>query len=1378
MLASSFLDPVLGIDIHFEMVPTPAPVPTPIPNPFIGLVFDPIGLAFGIALGAAIGAVVGAPFHGPVLYWTAFPATNTGTEAKHVTGHILIPPGVAWAPFPKTPKPVIHPGETPKPALPIKPENDAVVITGSKTVSVMGSNAARLGDIALSCSEPLRLPSSVVLAIPKGAPIVIGGPMSLDLMAALLASLRTRFVSDSLHALLSRLKPSRMRNLLNRVVCFLTGHPVDVATGKVLTSFVDAELPGPLPLTIERHYSSAFAARPGPLGHGWSLSLDQAVWRERGKVVLLTADGREVEFDTFDHENHRIEPGQDIYQPIDRLTLHCEADGRWRVVDHEGTTREFAPVPGRADGRAMLTQIRTRGDDHHITFTYDRDGRLHRVRDSGGRELGLRHDEHGRVSELLLPRPQGGGSYCHRRYMYDEEGDLVEVVDSLAHRWRFAYVGHLLTQETDREGLSFYFAYDGLGEDAWCVRTWGDGGIYDHVIGYDKQKHSAFVTDSLGHTTQYHCNIIGQVVRHVDPLGGETRYEYDPVSLRQTAEIDPLGRETRYVYDARGACTEIHRADGSVYTYEFDADGLQVAAGLPHGASWRWTHDERQRLRTRTDPCGATTRFHFEAGLLTRIDAPDGLTDSFEYDERGLLRVSSRADGGEIRVERDALGRVLTHRNRRGGTQRRRWDSEGRLIELQEPHGVVRRFDYDAEGKLVRAAFDGRAIEFAYAVRDRVCARSEAGTTTSLEHDSEGRVLAVIDADGDRHTFEYDEAGRVVAETTAAGVTRRYTRDAAGQAVAVQAGAVRRTLGHDAVGRLVDVDFGDGGFERYRYRADGNLLAAESPDATVEFSLDANGRVLTERLVDVRGRAHAVHSHYSGGGRRVRVDDGEDLSLYIERARTGAVARIELCDPNPRWSARIERDPDGLERQVTLGDAAAQTWTRDPIGRPLTCGVDGPRGTLDFSQFTWEGDARLIREHSSQWGERALIHDRRARPVGATIDGATQARPLDPAGHPTATPAGDDRVSGPGGRLLRLGDVTYTYDDNGRPTARDEADGRRTRFTWSDAGLLREVALPDGRVVRFTYDVFARRIGKTVVVLAEDGAERVLAEQRWSWDGGALLHEWSSEHGETRWVHDPDTLRPLAQICGDEVFSVVTDALGTPTDLVDERGERRWSGRIDLDGRMHEVGDVRQPLRWPGQYHDSETGLHYNRFRYYAPDAGMYLTPDPTGLRGGLRAYGYPLDPLNFADVLAWIGEFIWRAVRPEEIDRARTDGLTAKDPGASKTPFEHVYHGSDDGFKSQYISTSDSEKMANQWGKESGVVKIDVSKLDPDSIVDLSTGEGRARHLGDISAAAPDSPLAQANKWARGKKEILIVGHVPADAIVEVRDNRSSSCT
>ena len=348
MIASSWGDPVIGIDVHFEFVPMPAPVPTPIPNPFTGIIFDPKGLVMGLAISNAINLVMGAPFAGPVFYWGGIPATNTGTEAQHVPGHILIPPGTAWAPFPKTPKPVIHPGETPEPPNPVKPEDDAVCVFGSKTVTVMGSNAVRLLDILLSCSEPVRLPSSVVLAVPKGPPILIGGPPSLDIMAAVTASLRTRFMSDSLHALVSHMRPSRFRNFLNRVVCFFTGHPVDVATGKVMTDCVDAELPGPLPLRIERVYSSAFASRDGPLGHGWSLSLDQAVWEERGRVVLLEDDGRELEFDTFGFPGHRMGVGDELWHPLHRrLRSHWRGDAKIHDLERHAVDLRQVEEPER-----------------------------------------------------------------------------------------------------------------------------------------------------------------------------------------------------------------------------------------------------------------------------------------------------------------------------------------------------------------------------------------------------------------------------------------------------------------------------------------------------------------------------------------------------------------------------------------------------------------------------------------------------------------------------------------------------------------------------------------------------------------------------------------------------------------------------------------------------------------------------------------------------------------------------------------------------------------------------------------------------------------------------------------------------------------------
>ena len=66
MLASTFMDMVLGVDIHFEMVPMPAPVPTPIPNPFVGMVFDPAGLLVGQVMSVAMAMVSGTPPLGPV----------------------------------------------------------------------------------------------------------------------------------------------------------------------------------------------------------------------------------------------------------------------------------------------------------------------------------------------------------------------------------------------------------------------------------------------------------------------------------------------------------------------------------------------------------------------------------------------------------------------------------------------------------------------------------------------------------------------------------------------------------------------------------------------------------------------------------------------------------------------------------------------------------------------------------------------------------------------------------------------------------------------------------------------------------------------------------------------------------------------------------------------------------------------------------------------------------------------------------------------------------------------------------------------------------------------------------------------------------------
>jgi RHS repeat-associated protein len=85
--------------------------------------------------------------------------------------------------------------------------------------------------------------------------------------------------------------------------------------------------------------------------------------------------------------------------------------------------------------------------------------------------------------------------------------------------------------------------------------------------------------------------------------------------------------------------------------------------------------------------------------------------------------------------------------------------------------------------------------------------------------------------------------------------------------------------------------------------------------------------------------------------------------------------------------------------------------------------------------------------------------------------------------------------------------------------------------------------------------------------------------------------------------------------------------------MADEAGALAWKAQLDVYGvAQTDVALTGCPWRWPGQYEDEETGLYYNRFRYYDPASGRYVNQDPIGLGGGLELYGYVFDPIDLVD--------------------------------------------------------------------------------------------------------------------------------------------------
>lgn len=142
-----------------------------------------------------------------------------------------------------------------------------------------------------------------------------------------------------------------------------------------------------------------------------------------------------------------------------------------------------------------------------------------------------------------------------------------------------------------------------------------------------------------------------------------------------------------------------------------------------------------------------------------------------------------------------------------------------------------------------------------------------------------------------------------------------------------------------------------------------------------------------------------------------------------------------------------------------------------------------------------------------------------------------------------------------------------------------------------------------------------------------------------------MLHEWhevevgpgaGSSQEVITWLFEEDSFAPRAKLTAQGYEHVIVDHLDTPLALYDARGTQTWGMELDIYGAVRQGQGQAQdcPFRYQGQYEDVETGLYYNRFRYYDPEVGQYISQDPIGLAGGRLLQGYVADPLTQVDVL------------------------------------------------------------------------------------------------------------------------------------------------
>ncbi|ECO6368944.1 RHS repeat protein [Salmonella enterica subsp. enterica] len=251
----------------------------------------------------------------------------------------------------------------------------------------------------------------------------------------------------------------------------------------------------------------------------------------------------------------------------------------------------------------------------------------------------------------------------------------------------------------------------------------------------------------------------------------------------------------------------------------------------------------------------------------------------------------------------------------------------------------------------------------------------------------------------------------------------------------------------------------------------------------------------------------------------------------------------------------------------------------------------------------------------------------------------------------------DNEGQGPvmNNRLPGCGRDRYGYNEWGELTTR-----RDQQLEWNAQGQLTRV-ISGNTETHYGYDALGRRIRKATY--GRHTGHTARSRTDFVWEGFRLLQENVQQQGWRTYLYDAEQpYTPVASVTGRgesrQVWYYHTDVTGTPQEVTAADGTLVWAGYIR--GFGENAADIsnsgayfHQPLRLPGQYFDDETGLHYNLFRYYAPECGRFVSQDPIGLNGGINLYQYAPNPLSWIDPLGLSGEPIGSENNPFDSSRA-----------------------------------------------------------------------------------------------------------------------------
>uniref|UniRef100_UPI003736AFE2 RHS repeat-associated core domain-containing protein n=1 Tax=Pseudomonas anguilliseptica TaxID=53406 RepID=UPI003736AFE2 len=898
-------------------------------------------------------------------------------------------------------------------------------------------------------------------------------------------------------------------------------------------------------------------------------------------------------------------------------------------------TREISQRQGRAPSPYVAQMIEQDAQGNRTTTEYNKYSQVIRIQYADGSEIKNSYDPAtNKISETINERG------IKTQYRYDGKGNLLELIkgagtpQALSVQFRYNELAQVIEEVHPLDA--------GISQNKWQYR-------------YDLKGNLAVGINPLGHETRYSYDVLGEVTELTDAQNNRWASQYDAAG-NLLSMTTALGHETRYGYDALGQLISEQAANGSLTTYAVNTAGFTVSITDAANARVQFGYDANQRLVTVTDPLGFKREYQYdprgrmqgeadEAGNLTqyqydkeRLSGTDfpSFKARYKYDARDRLTEQALLFEGlegeknqSNQISYFADGLQQTAKDAAGNVTKQRYNALDQLVELEDGAGGVSHFAYDARGNLAQITDPaGRITRFLHDVLDRRVGEIKVGddSTASLErrfeYDSLGNLHKVLTPDGRVSLYRYDADNRLVelshyasAAAADAEYVTQYTYNVLDQLLSYEDAGSRAEYGYNELGQLIRTTV--------TYKSANPVFSK-----TYLYTYDVNGRTQTYSNPEQQTYTYLYSPHGQLAG--VSIPGEGSISQqnfnWLQPQQTlfpGGSALKVVYDGLLRDAQRVLNDPAGNPIQ-------RHAYSYDAVGN-ITA-IETEEGT---TRYSYDKRYHLTSADYPAGDSRAdefFAYDG----LGNRLSRASTAEQLDIS--QWQYNAHNQLVSHDG--------IGYRYNGDGHLVEKGALQGENSlkqsaeidhwRYQYDSRERLVEVQKNGQALVKYSYNPLGQRISKTLLgsnrttyyLYSLDGLVGEYDEQ------GGLQQEYAYDP-TAAWMSAPLFTRAKRKDTGAWAVSYYgANHMGTPEVAFEKSGEITWRGKARAFGETQvALNLIDNPLRFPGQYFDAETGLHYNYFRDYDPSLGRYIQADPLRLGGGANSYGYAYqDPLSLTD--------------------------------------------------------------------------------------------------------------------------------------------------